>query len=217
MVKNIVVGVMHVRQERKDSRNQGWMTLPNMTKSLDAINGYFDLLGGTNIQDDTYSRVINFSQELKAKREYDKFTTFDTKVSEMIVINGLKIFSFCEHHLMPFFGYCSIGYIPDNKMLGLSKFQRLVDKCSSKPHTQENLTDEIAHELRLVLETKGDQRSGPLGIGVAMTCTHTCMFGRGINTSTITVNSQVLKGKISQSDARNEFLMRIKSNENLHC
>jgi len=155
---------------------------------------------------ETEERVSKFFLELKTKREYSKFTTFKSSIDEMIVINGIKVFSFCEHHLLPFFGYCSIGYIPNGDIFGLSKFQRLVDKIASKPTLQESITDDIATELYALLL--------PKGLGIAMTCVHTCMFGRGINTSTITVNSQVLKGAIKDiPEARNEFLARIKNED----
>lgn len=168
------------------------------------VDGYFELLGGKHgkLPLETADRVIRFGEELKKKREYDKFTTFDTNNDEMIVINGLKVFSFCEHHLLPFFGFCSVGYIPDGKILGLSKFQRIVDKVCSHPTLQENCTSQIVIEVEKHLR--------PKGTGVAMTCVHTCMYGRGINTSTCTVNSQVLSDRFKDSAVRNEFLQRIK-------
>lgn len=174
--------------------------------NLSLAEEYFRLLGGDNFPRDTIGRVDNFSRELETKRNYDRFTTFDTKNDEMIVINRIKLFSFCEHHLLPFFGYCNIGYVPTGKILGLSKFQRAVDKVCSKPTLQENITEEIANFL--------DDLLHPLGLGVATSCVHTCMFGRGINTSTITVNSQVLKGRFKEEEVKTEFLARI-NNEDL--
>ena len=163
----------------------------------------FQSLGGIDYPKETEERVNRFYEELTTKRNYEKFTTFPTDLDEMVVINGLKVFSFCEHHLLPFFGYCSIGYIPDKKILGLSKFQRLVDKKSSQPSLQETITSTIARDIESILT--------PRGIGIAMTCVHTCMFGRGINTSTCTVNTQVLTKSIKdKSEARQEFLDRIK-------
>lgn len=174
--------------------------------------GYFQILGGNlNYPKETTERVLKFKEELEEKRRYVKFTTFESKVDEMIIINGLKVFSFCEHHLLPFFGYCSIGYIPNGKILGLSKFQRLVDKFASKPTVQESLTQELADQLTSFFAGEYDLK----GIGIAMTCIHTCMYGRGVNTSTITVNSQVLMGKIKdEREARSEFLNRI-NHENI--
>jgi GTP cyclohydrolase IA len=172
---------------------------------LNTIKEYYDLLGGNNFPTETEERVNNFSKELEVKRNYSKFTTFNSNNDEMIVINGIKLFSFCEHHLLPFFGYCSIAYIPNGKILGLSKFQRLVDKISSIPTLQEDVTSAISNEVERILKPKGS--------GVASTCVHTCMFGRGINTSTISVNSQIVKGVLKDPIAKSEFLTRIK-NEN---
>ena len=166
---------------------------------------YYLLLGGepSKFPEDTPNRLEQFFIELERKRNYEKFTTFESHLDEMIVINGLKVFSFCEHHLLPFFGFCSIGYIPDGKILGLSKFQRIVDKVSSHPTLQENITSAISHKVEEILKPKGS--------GVAVTCVHTCMYGRGINTSTCTVNSQALVGKLrTEGTTRDEFLARIK-------
>lgn len=166
---------------------------------------YYKILGGKieDFPEETENRVKRFSDELTDKRNYNKFTTFDSNTDEMILINKIKMFSFCEHHLLPFFGFCYIGYIPDGKIMGLSKFQRLVDKICSKPSLQEYVTEEISNKLEEILK--------PKGLAIATTCIHSCMFGRGINTSTINVNAQVLKGKLKESEARNEFLMRIKN------
>ena len=169
---------------------------------MNTIKEYYNLLGGKAFPQETEERVMRFKDELAEKRQYSKFTTFDTTNDEMILINGIKLFSFCEHHLLPFFGYCSIAYIPNGKILGLSKFQRLVDKISSVPTLQENVTNDIAEGVEGILK--------PKGLGVASTCVHTCMFGRGINTSTITVNSQVVKGIMKDPIAKSEFLQRIK-------
>jgi len=166
---------------------------------------YFKLLGGIKFPTETTARVKRFSEELNSKRNYEKFTTFETTNDEMIVVNRIKVFSFCEHHLLPFFGFCNIAYIPNGKILGLSKFQRLVDSIASKPTLQENVTQEIADKVKEILN--------PKGIGVAVSCVHTCMYGRGINTSTITVNTQVLDGLMKDQNPKSEFLARIKNED----
>lgn len=169
-----------------------------------AILRYYQLLGGhhEDFPEETVNRILNFRTELQEKRGYSKFTTFNSDMDEMIIVNGIKIFSFCEHHLLPFFGFCSIGYIPRGKILGLSKFQRLVDKISSAPSLQEKITHFLVLEMDKLLK--------PKGIGVALTCVHTCMYGRGINTSTCEVNSQALSGIIKEKkSSRDEFLERI--------
>ena len=168
---------------------------------------YYHILGGEKFPEETRERLHNFAKELKTKRDYSKFTSFESTNDEMVIFNQIKIFSFCEHHLLPYFGYCSIGYIPNGKILGASKFQRLVDKIASKPSVQESLSTEIIDELLKILE--------PKGIGMIMNCTHSCMFGRGINTSTITMRTQVLKGVMrSQPETRAEFFKGV-TNESL--
>ena len=190
--------------DKRHSSQQEFKTGQNMNSLELSVKQFFRILGGESSEfpDETTDRVLRFKSELANKRAYIKFTTFKTDTDEMIIINGLKLFSFCEHHLLPFFGYGSIGYIPDGKILGLSKFQRLVDKVSSKPTLQEDITNEIANMVQKTLS--------PKGIGVAFTCIHACMFGRGINTSTCSVNTQVLKGLMKdEHDTRAEFLQRI--------
>ena len=166
------------------------------------IENQFYNLGGTKFPQETDIRVKRFYSELSVKRIYNKFTTFESDVDEMIIINKIRLFSFCEHHLLPFFGYVSIGYIPDGKILGLSKFQRLVDKVASRPTIQETLTVDIAEAVQQYLK--------PKGVGVVINCQHTCMFGRGIERPEIGVSSQVLIGNFKQNiHTRQEFFNRI--------
>lgn len=172
------------------------------------IKEYFNLLGGdqTKFPEETEKRVLDFSKELLEKRKYEKFTTFDSDSDEMVILNRIKIFSFCEHHLLPYFGYCSIGYIPNGKVLGASKFQRLVDKISSKPSIQEGLTSEIIKKVESLLN--------PKGVALIMNCTHSCMFGRGINTSTITMRTQSVRGIMKTDSAcRAEFLKGVRDED----
>ena len=158
-----------------------------------------NILGGkTNTE--TEHRIERFGKELEAKRNYDKFTVFDSKANQMVVMTKIRVFSFCSHHLLPYFGECSIGYIPNGKILGLSKFQRIVDKCASKPTVQEELTQDIVDTLNGLLNAKG--------FGCVVKCQHTCAMGRGV-LSGITMNTQVMSGKFNESMVRQEFLSRI--------
>lgn len=178
---------------------------------ISTVEEYFEILGGkkSEFPKDTAKRVYDFSKELRANRKYSKITSFESESDTMVVINGLRLFSFCEHHLLPYFGYCSIGYIPNGKVLGLSKFQRIVEKCASKPTIQENLTQEIADTLTNYLGEDAD-------VGVAVTCIHSCMFGRGVKNADVGVNTIVLKnGLRSNNVSRTEFLNRITKHENI--
>ena len=145
------------------------------TQGSDIVSTYFRMLGGQleDFDTETTRRVIQFCIELDSKRSYDRLTTFPSDTDEMIIGNNLRLFSFCEHHLLPFFGKVHIGYIPNGKIFGLSKFQRLVDTVASKPQLQERLTNEIAQYVIKHLE--------PQGVGVVVKAIRTCVFARGVH------------------------------------
>ncbi len=174
------------------------------------INGFYKLIGGDENKYDkeTSKRLKLFGDELLRKREYNKFTTFKADHDDMIIGNHLRLFSFCEHHLLPFFGEVAIGYIPDNKIFGLSKFQRLIDKVSSKPQLQERLTYQILGEINKRLE--------PKGIGVVIKAIHTCVFARGTQSSTAEFTTSAVEGIFKQDiNTKNEFLSIINANGRL--
>jgi len=129
---------------------------------------------------DTPERVANMCEEIFSgleSPEENLITTFSEPKSSGNTVEILKIpvRSVCEHHLLPFFGFANIKYIPKNgKILGLSKFARIVDFLSRKPQVQENLTSEIADYLWKVLS--------PTYVEVSLECTHTCMTVRGVKT-----------------------------------
>jgi GTP cyclohydrolase I len=169
---------------------------------------YYWMLGGNPDTFDikTIDRVRGYCSELNQKRKYDKFTTFESDADEMVIGNHLKLFSICEHHLLPFFGEVSIGYIPQGRVLGLSKFQRIVDKCASAPHIQERLTQEI---LKFLIETLGN----PKGAGVVVRAIHTCVFARGVQSASAEFTTTALGGVFkTQPETRAEFLKSIDGN-----
>ncbi|MER5175652.1 MAG: GTP cyclohydrolase I [Candidatus Nitrosocosmicus sp.] len=174
------------------------------------ISGYYKLIGGADDKYDkeTSRRLRSFGDELLKKRLYDKFTTFKADHDDMIIGNHLRLFSFCEHHLLPFFGEVAIGYIPDSKIFGLSKFQRLIDKVSSKPQLQERLTYQILEEINNRLE--------PKGIGVVIKAIHTCVFARGTQSSTAEFTTSAVDGVFKENiNTKNEFLSIINANGRL--
>lgn len=171
----------------------------------DLIQEVHTLLGGKLYDPYTTARVYRFAEELQDKREYNRFTVFDSDTDEMIIGNHLRLFSICEHHLLPFFGQVSIGYIPDGKIFGLSKFQRIVDRFASKPQIQERLTKEIAD---FIVET-----IKPKGVGVLVKAIHTCVFARGVQSAEAEFTTNVMYGSFKEyPQTRNEFLSCVYNN-----
>ena len=165
------------------------------------IKNYFELLGGKehDFSIETANRLRSFGMELERKRNYGKFTTFASDCDEMIIGNHLRLFSICEHHLLPFYGEVAIGYIPDGRIFGLSKFQRLVDMVASKPQIQEKLTVEILEEIK--------NRLDPAGIGVVLKAIHTCVFARGVQSNKAEFTTNAMYGRFKDSpQTRSEFL-----------
>jgi GTP cyclohydrolase I len=168
---------------------------------------YYWMLGGNPDTFDikTIHRVRGYCSELNQKRKYDKFTTFESDADEMVIGNHLKLFSICEHHLLPFFGEVSIGYIPQGTVLGLSKFQRIVDKFASKPQIQERLTSEILKFIQQITNAKG--------AGVVIKAIHTCVFARGVQSASAEFTTTALGGVFkTQHETRAEFLKSIDDN-----
>jgi GTP cyclohydrolase I len=115
------------------------------------------------------------------------------------VVRGIPVYSHCEHHLAPFFGKATIGYLPNGKIVGLSKLTRLVDVFSKRLQVQERLTVQIANTLMEVLE--------PKAVGVVIKCRHMCMESRGIRTPGEETITSAMLGELQPNLAlRTEFL-----------
>ena len=124
---------------------------------------------------------------------------FTHKCDEMVVVRDIEFFSMCEHHLLPFFGKVHVGYIPRDKVIGLSKIPRIVDMFARRLQLQERITQQVADTLQDVLN--------PLGIGVICEARHFCMMMRGVEKQhSGTMTSAMLGAFRSQTETRNEFL-----------
>ncbi|HBP89734.1 MAG TPA: GTP cyclohydrolase I FolE [Nitrospirales bacterium] len=128
---------------------------------------------------------------------------FPIEYDEMVIVRDIDFFSLCEHHLLPFFGKCHIGYIPNKHVVGLSKIPRVVDAFSRRLQVQERLTVQIAHTLHKKLK--------PRGVAVVMEARHLCMSMRGVEKqNTVAVTSEMLGVFRKQQQTRDEFLKLIR-------
>ncbi|HET6817237.1 MAG TPA: GTP cyclohydrolase I FolE [Mycobacteriales bacterium] len=148
----------------------------------------------------TPSRVANAYAEMLAPREFG-LTTFpnEENYDELVVARDIPFTSVCEHHLLPFTGTATVGYLPANRILGLSKLARVVELFARRPQVQERLTKQVANWL--------DDHLNPRGVGVVMSAEHSCMTLRGVRAQgSSTVTSAMLGALRDDSRTRAEFL-----------
>lgn len=127
---------------------------------------------------------------------------FESDTDEMVVIQDIEFYSLCEHHMLPFFGKAHIAYIPDGRVLGLSKFARITDMFARRLQIQEQLTKEIANAVSEV--------TGAKGVGVVLEARHLCMMMRGVQKQNSLMTTSVMLGGLRRSqNTRNEFLTLI--------
>lgn len=118
---------------------------------------------------------------------------------EMVLVRDIQLYSFCEHHMAPFYGVAHVAYIPDGKVVGLSKLARLVDVYARRLQVQERLTNQIANTL--------DEELQPQGVGVVLRCVHHCMCSRGVGKQGSTTITSALRGAMKDvPEARSEFM-----------
>ena len=129
---------------------------------------------------------------------------FRSEANNMIVLRDVQVYSLCEHHMLPFFGRCHIGYIAGDKVIGVSKLARIVDHYSRRLQIQERLTAQIAADVLRAVDAEG--------VGVVMECRHLCMMMRGVEkANAVMTTSSVLGSFHSQSATRAEFLSLIRN------
>jgi GTP cyclohydrolase IA len=162
------------REGLRDTPRRAWKSLRALT------NGY---------QQDLASIVNN--------------AVFQSNMDEMVIVKDIELYSLCEHHLLPFTGKCHVAYVPDGKILGLSKFARIVDMYARRLQVQENLTQQIAHAILAVTQAKG--------VGVIIEAQHLCMMMRGVEKQNSGMTTSVMLGLFRSVDrTRTEFLNLLK-------
>lgn len=128
---------------------------------------------------------------------------FDTDMSELVLVQDIELYSLCEHHLLPFIGKCHVGYLPQGKVLGLSKIARVVDYYARRLQIQEQLTSQIAHSIASI--------TGASGVAVVVEAKHLCMMMRGVEKQNSIMKTSVMLGTMrEQPESRMEFLSLIK-------
>jgi GTP cyclohydrolase I len=124
---------------------------------------------------------------------------FTVPYNEMVIVRDIDLYSLCEHHLLPFFGKCHVAYIPDGKVIGLSKVPRIVDAFARRLQVQERLTSQVAQTI--------EQKVRPLGVAVVIEATHLCMAMRGVEKQNSVTVTSAMRGVFHQDPrTRAEFL-----------
>ena len=152
---------------------------------------------------ETPARVARMYQELFSGFEVDPGKLLDAKFvesyDELVVLKDIPFNSICEHHLMPFQGQAAVAYLPDGKVVGISKLARVVDVYAHRPQVQERLTSQVADLLMEKLQAKG--------VAVVLSAVHTCMTCRGINKAGSVMVTSAIRGKCrSDPRTRNEVM-----------
>jgi len=128
---------------------------------------------------------------------------FESDSDEMVIVKDIELYSMCEHHMLPFIGKCHVAYLPQGKVIGLSKVARIVDMYARRLQIQEKLTKQIADAVQEV--TNGQ------GVGVVVESKHLCMMMRGVEKQNSTMTTSVMLGRFKKDiNTRNEFLSLIR-------
>ena len=140
------------------------------------------------------------------KEDVDKIVNNAVFVSdndEMIIVKDIELYSLCEHHLLPFFGKCHVGYLPKGKIIGLSKIARIVDVYARRLQVQENLTKQIAETIK--------KYTSAIGVGVVIEAKHLCMMMRGVEKQNSIMKTSCMLGAFRKDiSTRSEFLSLIR-------
>lgn len=152
---------------------------------------------------DTPARIARMYEEIFAGLDEDPAAvlgvTFEESYDEMVILREIPFYSMCEHHLLPFHGQAHVGYLPNGKIVGLSKIARAVDVFARRPQVQERLTGQIADCIESVLGAKG--------VGVVIEAEHLCMTMRGVRKPGATMTTSAMRGRFrEEQNTRQEFL-----------
>ncbi len=151
---------------------------------------------------ETPARYVRFLREFIGKDKEFKFTTFDSEgADEMIVVSEIPFYSLCEHHLAPFFGTATVGYIPNGRIVGLSKLARTVDYYARNLQNQERITTQVVERVVAELD--------PVGAGCVIRAQHLCMSMRGIRKPGAITTTSKMHGQFRDDPACRDEFMRL--------
>ena len=128
---------------------------------------------------------------------------FDVPYEDMVIVRDIDLYSLCEHHLIPFYGRCHVGYIPNGKVIGLSKIPRIVDTFARRLQVQERLTHQIAEAIQNAIQ--------PQGVGVVIEAYHLCMMMRGVEKQHSFTITSSMQGCFKNVETRAEFMSHVRS------
>jgi GTP cyclohydrolase I len=199
------------KSEKKNSASRGGLStgaeLPEIVRELLAALGEDTSREGLQGTPERIAETLRFltSGNRAPVDEILNGALYPVSYDEMVIVKDIELFSMCEHHMLPFFGKCHVAYIPDKKVIGLSKIPRLVDAFSRRLQIQERLTTEIAQTLM--------EKMRPQGVGVVIEARHLCMMMRGVEKQhSQAVTSAMLGVFREQEQTREEFLSLVMSN-----
>lgn len=159
---------------------------------------------------DTPKRVANMYDELLSGYSLDagkilNNALFEVEYDEMVVVKDIDFYSLCEHHMLPFYGKAHVGYLPDRKVVGLSKIPRLVDMFSKRLQVQERMTQQIATTI--------DELVVPRGVGVVVEAHHLCAAMRGVRKPGTIMTTSSVRGQFrDNASTRDEFMSHVRAN-----
>tara|TARA_B100000963_G_scaffold322734_1_gene306992 strand:- start:547 stop:1158 length:612 start_codon:yes stop_codon:yes gene_type:complete len=200
---------------KKDIQEKKILPRPSAEEAMEAVKTLLAYAGDDPLREgllETPKRVIKSYDEFFGGYQEDPeevlAKTFEQVegYDEMVIVKGIRVESHCEHHMAPIIGVAHVGYIPDNRVVGISKLARIVDIFGKRLQTQETMTAQVADTINNVLK--------PKGVAVVIDAAHQCMTTRGIHkTETSTVTSRMLGAFKENASTRTEFMNLIDSNK----
>lgn len=171
----------------------------------DFIQVLHEELGWFNDEEltNTPRRITDFYREWYSNQNFN-FTCFETRTNQMVLLRDISFFSLCSHHALPFFGKCHIGYLPGEKLCGVSKLARVVKKMASRPQMQERMTEDIVEYIDIELD--------PRWAMVIVEGIHTCMVGRGVKEpASVMITSAIRTKELDEKSTslKSEFMSLI--------